>query len=158
MASIHHYLLLIDVVKAGSVRTFACVNMLVRMARPVNREQNNPLRGRVAVRSKISFSWSLISWVSLLQHLKRHLWKWQGRTYPLDFHTLCPVHVVAFTVRGIIVGVCWGGRLKVLGILCQLQFFGFLPWLVAELYQSHGHSQAKPSNQNIEDSCHVAQA
>lgn len=77
---------------------------------------------------------------------------------PLDFNALCPIHVVAFTVRGKILGVCRRGWLKVLSILCQLQSFGFLPWLIAELYQSHGHSQAKPSNQNIEDSCHVAQA
>lgn len=86
------------------------------------------------------------------------LWERRQSSYPLDFHALCPVHVVAFTVCGVIVSVCWGGRLKILGILCQLEFFGLLPWLVAELYQCHGHSQAKPSNQNIEDSRHIAQA
>lgn len=48
-------------------------------------------------------------------------------TYPLDLNALCPVHVVAFTVRGKILGVCRRGWLKVLGILCQLQSFGFLP-------------------------------
>lgn len=45
----------------------------------------------------------------------------------LDFNTLCPIHIVAFTVCGKILGVCWRGWLKILGILCQLQSFCFLP-------------------------------
>lgn len=50
----------------------------------------------------------------------------EGRTYLLDFNALCPVHVVAFTIRGKILGVCRRGWLKVLRILCQLQSFGLL--------------------------------
>lgn len=50
----------------------------------------------------------------------------EGRTYLLDFNALCPIHVVAFTVRGKILGVCRRGWLKVLRILCQLQSFGLL--------------------------------
>lgn len=58
---------------------------------------------------------------------EQHCGKGDKSAYPLDFHALCPVHVVAFTVCGVIVSVCCGGWLKVLGILCQLEFFGLLP-------------------------------
>lgn len=44
----------------------------------------------------------------------------QSVTYHLDFNTLCPVNVVAFTVRGKILGVCRRDWLKVLGVLGQL--------------------------------------
>lgn len=46
-----------------------------------------------------------------------HLLMW---TYLLDFNAFCPVHIVAFAVRGKILGVCRRGWLKVLSILCQL--------------------------------------
>ena len=80
------------------------------------------------------------------------------KTYPLYLNTLRSIHIVTFSVSGKVLGVCRRSWLKVLGILCQFQSFGFLPWLITELYQSHSHSQPQPSDQNIEDTSHIAQA
>lgn len=75
---------------------------------------------------------------------------------PLDLNALGSVYVVAFSVCGKVLGVGRGSRLKILGILGHFQPFGFLSWFITELYQCHHHGQTQPSDQNIEDTSHIA--
>lgn len=77
---------------------------------------------------------------------------------PLDLDAFCSVNVVAFSVRGKVLSVGWRGWLIALGILFKFQPFCFCTWLVTELYQSHHHGQPQSTNQNIEDTSHIAQA
>lgn len=77
---------------------------------------------------------------------------------PLDLYAFGSVHVVAFPVCGKVLGVGRRSRLKILSILGQFQPFGFLPWLITEFYESHHHGQPQPSDQNIEDTSHIAKA
>lgn len=77
---------------------------------------------------------------------------------PLDLNTFCSIHVVAFSVRSIILGVGRRSRLKVLCVLCEFHSFGLGPRLVTELYQSHCHGEAEASDKNIENTRNIAQA
>lgn len=77
---------------------------------------------------------------------------------PLDLNTFCSIHVVAFSVRSIILGIGCRSRLKVLCVLCEFHSFGLGPWLVTELYQGHRHGKAETSDKNIENPSNIAQA
>lgn len=77
---------------------------------------------------------------------------------PLDFHTLCAVHVVAFPVGSIILGVGGRSRFEVLRVLGELHSLGLGPRLVAELDQCHHHGQPQASHKDIEHARDIAQA
>lgn len=77
---------------------------------------------------------------------------------PLDFHTFCAVHVVAFSVGSVILGVGGGGRFEVLSVLGEFHSLGLGPRLVAELDQCHHHGQPQASHQDIEHASNIAQA
>lgn len=77
---------------------------------------------------------------------------------PLDLNTFCSVHVVAFSVCSIILGIgCWR-RLKILCVLCEFHSFGLGSRLVTEFYQSHRHGKAETADKNIEDPSNIAEA
>lgn len=97
------------------------------------------------------------SWMIYLAGRSESAWTVSRRVnVPLDLYALSSVYVVAFSVCGKVLGVGRGSRLKILGILGQFQPFGFLPWLITEFYQCHHHGQPQPSDQNIEDTSHIA--
>lgn len=77
---------------------------------------------------------------------------------PLDFHALCAVHVVAFSVRSVVLGVGGGSRFEVLRVLGEFHSLGLGPRLVAELDQSHHHGQPEAPDQDIENPSNIAQA
>lgn len=77
---------------------------------------------------------------------------------PLDFHTFCAVHIVAFSVGSVILGVGGGSRFEVLRVLGEFHSLGLGPRLVAELDQRHHHGQPEASDKDIENPGNVAQA
>lgn len=77
---------------------------------------------------------------------------------PLDLHALCAVHVVAFPVRSVVLGVGGGSGFEVLRVLGEFHSLGLGPRLVAELDQSHHHGQPEASDQDIENPSNIAQA
>lgn len=81
-----------------------------------------------------------------------------ARSLPLDFHTFCAVHVVAFSVGGVILGVGGRGRFEVLRVLGEFHSLGLGPGLVAELDQCHHHGQPQAPHKDVEHASHIAQA
>lgn len=77
---------------------------------------------------------------------------------PLDFHTFCAVHVVAFSVGRVILGVGGGGGFEVLRVLGEFHALGLGPRLVAELDERHHHGQAQAPHQDVEHPGDIAEA
>lgn len=77
---------------------------------------------------------------------------------PLDFHTFCAVHIVAFPVGSVILGVGGGSGLEILRVLGEFHSLGLGPRLVAELDQCHHHGQPQASHKDIEHASNIAQA
>lgn len=78
--------------------------------------------------------------------------------YPLNFYTFDPIYVVTFLISCKILWILRGSWVNILCILCHLHSFRLGSGLVTELNQGHQHGQTESSDQNVEDSSHVAQA
>lgn len=94
--------------------------------------------------------------VSLTNKHSKHTQK-TALDEPLYFDALCSVDVIALSVCG--ETLCSGRRswFEVLGIFGKFEAFGLLVRLIAELHQSHGHSQTQTPHQDIEHACHVTE-
>lgn len=77
--------------------------------------------------------------------------------HPLNFNTFDSIYVVTFLVSCKILRILWGSWVNILCILCHLHSFRLSSWLVTKLNQSHEHGQTKSPDENVEDSCYVAQ-